>query len=171
LQNWIAVFVLMVAVAALLQAALLAALLVSVRRTSVRMERLANELQAKVTPVLSAVHTLVEETQPHITNMAADAAEITHLARTQVQRVDRVMAEGLERLRLQLIHADQILGSALDTVEETGEKMRRGILGPVQSVVAVVQGIKTGIEVLRYRGNRRHPVEAPSDQPDDTLFI
>jgi hypothetical protein len=49
--------------------------------------------------------------------------------------------------------------------------MRRGILGPVQSVVAVVQGIKTGIEVLRYRGNRRQPMEAPSDQPDDTLFI
>ena len=38
-----------------------------------------------------------------------DTAEITRLARGQAQKVDRVFTEALERLRIQVIRADQIL--------------------------------------------------------------
>jgi hypothetical protein len=70
---------------------------------------------------------------------------------------------------MQLIHADQILTGVLETVEDTGMKLRRTVWGPVQSVAAVVRGIQTGLEF--YRGRRRPTDGAPAEQQDEGLFI
>ena len=75
----------------------------------------------------------------------------------------------LDRLRMQLIHADQILTGVLETVEDTGMKLRRTVWGPVQSVAAVVRGIQTGVEF--YRGRRRAPEAQPTETQDEGLFI
>ena len=113
---------------------------------------------------------LVEDAQPKISSMMSDAAEITRVARNQVQRVDRVMVEAVDRLRMQLVHADQILTGALETVEDTGAKLRSTLWGPVQSVSALVRGIQAGMEF--YRGMRTgRPPETPAEQPDESLFI
>ena len=80
-----------------------------------------------------------------------------------------MLTESLDRLRMQLIHADQILTGVLETVEETGTKLRRTVWGPVQSVAAVVRGIQTGVEF--YRGRRRAPEAQPTEQQDEGLFI
>jgi len=72
-----------------------------------------------------------------------------------------------------LIRTDQIVTGALDTVEEAGTKLRRGVLGPVQSVVAVVRGIQTGLEFFRERRNDRRPptAEPVPESQDESLFI
>ena len=76
-------------------------------------------------------------------------------------------------MRLQLIHADQILTGALEAVEDAGSQVRRTIIGPVQSATAVIRGIQTGLEFFRSR--RRPRSERASahagDQPDENLFI
>ena len=110
----------------------------------------------------------MEEAQPRISTMISDAAEITHLARNQVQRVDRVLTEGVDRLRMQLVHADQILTGALETVEETGARIRSSVWRPVQSVTALLRGIQTGLEF--YRGRRRR-ADGVTEQQDEELFI
>jgi hypothetical protein len=99
--------------------------------------------------------------------MISDAAEITHVARGQVQRVDRMVTEAVDRLRMQLVHADQILTGALETVEETGARLRSSVWRPVQSVTALVRGIQTGLEF--YRGRRRQ-ADGVTEQ-DEELFI
>jgi hypothetical protein len=111
---------------------------------------------------------LVEDAQPKISSIMTDATEITRTARGQVQRVDRVMVEAVDRLRLQLIHADQILTGALETIEDTGAQIRKTVWRPVQSVSAIVRGIQVGLEF--FRGNRRPPQDGV-EQPDESLFI
>jgi hypothetical protein len=172
-ENWIAVFVMIVAIAAVVQATMMIGMFLGLRKTQARIEQLAEQMNTRVTPTLTAIQSFVEETRPHIAEIVADAAEITGRARGQVQRADRVMSEGLERLRLQLIRTDQIVTGALDTVEEAGTKLRRGVLGPVQSVVAVVRGIQTGLEFFRERRNERRPptAEPVPESQDETLFI
>jgi len=169
MESWLPFFVILASLAMVLQAATLAAIYLQLRRQGRRVEQMAQELQARVNPILSRVQLLVEEVHPQISNMVADAAHITHLARTQVQHADRVVGEAIDRLRMQLVHTDQILTGALETVEETGLHIRRAVLGPVQSVSALVRGIQTGLEF--FRGNRRRAEAPQAEAQDESLFI
>ena len=169
MESLMLFFVGLVAVAVVLQTALLAGMYVQFRRTNQRIEQIAQDLHERVQPFLLRVQTLVEDAQPRISSMLSDTAEITHLARAQVQRVDRLVAEAADRLRLQLLHADQILTGALEAVEETGSRVRRGVSRPLQSIIALIRGVQIGIDF--YRGGSRHPTDAPTEQQDETLFI
>jgi hypothetical protein len=67
------------------------------------------------------------------------------MARSQAQRVDRILSETLERLRLQLVHIDQILTGGMEAVEEAGSRLRGTFWGPVVRATAVIRGIQTGL--------------------------
>src|SRR5271156_6024445 len=105
MQSWIPFFVIVAVLAIVLQTLILGALFLQMRSLASRLESIANDLHSRVNPILGRIQTLVEDAQPVITSMIADAAEITNMARGQVQRADRVLTESLDRLRLQLIHA------------------------------------------------------------------
>jgi len=101
----------------------------------------------------------------------ADASELTRLARSQAQKVDRILTETMERLRLQLIHVDQILTGAMETIEEAGSRMRETVWGPVVKASAMIRGIQSGLEFIRAARSRRQSVEQPSEQQDEGMFI
>src|ERR1700693_5056762 len=137
MESWMPFFVIVAALALVLQAAMIGAMFFAVRRLARQIEETTQEIRARVAPILGRIQSMVEEVHPQITSMVADAAHITHLARTQVQHADRGVGETIDRLRLQLVHADQILTGALESVEEAGSQIRRTVLGPVQSITAV----------------------------------
>jgi len=170
MDSWLAAFVAITGLAVLLQAAVLAAMYFQMRQATRRIEDIASDLQTRVNPILSKIQTLTEDIQPRISSMVSDAAEITHIARSSAQRVDRAFAEMIERLRMQLIHADQILTGALEAVDEAGTQIRKTILGPVQSASALIRGIQTGLEFFR-SSRRGAPEPASTEQQDEGLFI
>ena len=173
MTNWVPVFIVVTALAVVLQAAVMTAMYFLARRTTERVERTVSNMEARVEPILTRVQYLIEDAQPRISSAIADAAEITHLARSQAQKVDRVFTETLDRARMQLAHADQILTGALEAVEEAGSQIRRSVIGPMQTASAVIRGIQTGLEFFRSRRRRPHsegPGASP-DHPDENLFI
>ena len=125
MDSWMHFFVFVTGAAVVLQAFVLIAVFIQLRRTAARVEETVKDLNAKLSPILSRLQFLVEDVSPRISGIVADAAELTRLARSQAQKVDRVMTETMERLRLQLIHVDQILTGAMEAVEETGSRIRR----------------------------------------------
>jgi hypothetical protein len=169
METWVAVFVIVAAVAIVLQAGLLMAMFFQTRRTMDRMERFTSDLESRLGPILSRVQVLLEDTQPKISEMVADAAHVVYLARAQAQKVDRVFTEASDRLRGQVVRADRILTGALEAVEDAGSKFSHGVWRPVQKVSALVQGIRVGLDLLRSRraGRRR---EEPLEQEEE-LFI
>jgi uncharacterized protein YoxC len=169
METWVAVFVCVAAIAILIQAAILVAMFLQMRRTMDRMERFTSDLESRLAPILSRVQILLEDTQPKISEMVADAAHVVYLARAQAQKVDRVFTEASDRLRGQLVRADRILTGALEAMEDAGSKFSNSVWKPVQKVSALMQGIKVGIDLLRSRrGNRRS--EEPLEQEEE-LFI
>jgi hypothetical protein len=167
METWMPIFVGVIAAAVIVQTIALVVMSVAIVKVGKRIEEISGDLRGRINPILSRIHSIVEETQPRIAGVMADAAEMTHLARSQAQRIDHIVAESLERLRLQLLHIDQMVTGALEAVEETGTKVKRTVWAPVRSVTAVVRGIQTGLEF--YRGNRRR-ADGPSGE-DDNLFI
>ena len=173
MESWMPFFVVVTALAVVLQAIILIALFVQLRRTAAQVEQTVTDLNNKLTPLISRVQMVVDDVSPRITGIVADASEITRLARGEAQKVDRILSEALERLRLQLIHVDHILTGAMEAMEEAGSRMRRSVWAPVARATAVVRGVQAGIDFFRSARQRRGPMdgsEAP-EQQDEGMFI
>jgi hypothetical protein len=172
MPTWPAYFVVIIAVAFAIQTAILAAIYFHTKKSHEQVMRLIADLHSRVTPIISRVETLVDETQPRIVGMITDASEVVHIARSQAQKVDRVLTEAMDRMRIQLIRTDQILTGALETVEDAGSSFRRTLMGPITQATAVIRGIQSGLEVLRgFRRQRPEPVANATESADDGLFI
>jgi hypothetical protein len=171
MESWMPYFVVVTAVAVVLQAIVLVVLFLQLRRTAARVEETITGLNERLTPVLSRVQLLVEDVSPRISGIIADASELTRLARGQAQKVDRVLTETIERLRLQLVHVDQILTGAMEAVEEAGSRLRETVWGPVVKATAIIRGIQTGLEFFRDARQGRRSAEQPSEQQDEGMFI
>jgi hypothetical protein len=171
MENWMPFFVIVTALAVVLQAIILIALFVQLRRTAARVEQTLTDLNSRLSPILTRVQLLVEDVSPRISGIVADASELTRLARGQAQKVDRILSETLERLRLQLIHVDQIVTGTIEAAEEAGSHLRQTVWGPVVKATALVRGIQTGLEFFRSVRQKRETGEPPSDQQDEGMFI
>src|SRR5579863_8413887 len=171
MESWMPYFVVVTALAIVLQAVVLIALFIQLRRTAARVEQTVADLNTKVTPLISRVQILVDDISPRISGIVADASEITRLARGEAQRVDRILNEALERLRMQLIHVDHILTGAMEAVEEAGSHLRQTVWGPVVKATALVRGGQAGIDFFRNVRQGRQPVEPPAEHQDEGMFI
>jgi methyl-accepting chemotaxis protein len=169
MNTWLQVFIVVASVAIVIQAAMLAAMFFQMKRLSERLERFTGDLESRLTPILSRVQIFLEDTQPKISEMVADAAHVVYLARAQAQKVDRVFTEASDRLRGQLVRADRIVTGAMEAMEDAGSKFTHSVWRPVQKVSALMQGIKVGIDLLRSRRAHRRP-EEPLEQEEE-LFI
>ncbi len=168
MDPWLKFFIVLATVAIIGQMLILLGMFLQVKSMNERMTRIATDLHGKIDPILSRLHMTVEEVGPQISRAAADAAEITRLARAQTEKIDRVFAEAIDRLRMQVLRADQILTGAIEEIESAGSEFKSSVLRPVRQATAVVKGIKVGLDFLR--GQRRSP-ERAREQQDEELFI
>jgi hypothetical protein len=171
MESWMPFFVGVTAVAIVLQGIILIALFVQIRRTAALVERTVTDLNTKLNPLISRVQVLVEDISPRISGIVADASEISRLARAEAQKVDRILSEALERLRMQLIHVDHILTGAMESLEEAGARVRGTVMAPVVRATALLRGVQAGIDFFRTARQRRDGVEGSVEQPDEGMFI
>ena len=167
MENWVGI---VVTIALIVQVAVLTMLFIQTRRTAQEVEKSINDFNNKVSPILTRVQILLDDTQPKISTMVSDAAHIVYLARGQAQKVDRVFTDATDRFRGQLVRADRILTGTLEAVEEAGSQFRHSFWAPVRKASALVQGIKVGIDLLRSRRANSSRREEPLEQEEE-LFI
>jgi hypothetical protein len=173
MQFWLEVFSIVSAIALIVQVSILAALFFEVKRTMAKVNKVSDDLSTRVSPMVTRMQLLLDDTQPKITSMVNDASHVVYLARGQAQKVDRLVTDASDRLRGQLVHADRILTGALEAVEDAGIQMRRSVLRPVKQASALLTGLKVGLDMLR---NRRAapgtvPPDEPQEQQEEELFI
>jgi hypothetical protein len=169
MSGWLQAFIVVAAVAIVVQSAMLVAMFFRIRVAVDQISKVANELQNRMGPILLRVNRILDDSEGRIQSIMSDASEITRVARTQAQKVDRVFTDAIERLRAQIIRADQILTGTLEVIEETGSKFKSTVWRPVQQASALIKGLKVGIDVLR--GGGRRSAEAESVTQDEELFI
>jgi methyl-accepting chemotaxis protein len=173
MENLTPLFVALTGAAVLLQAGLLAAMYLSMRKSSTRLEALANEVKTKALPTLETAQAMLVELRPKLTVIADNLAETTHSVRSQVERMDATVNDVVDRARLQIIRGDELLSRTLDRVEETSEMVHNTVVSPVRQFAGLIQGVTAGIEFLlgnrgRKNGNSR---EARRPVPQDEMFI
>jgi hypothetical protein len=155
-----------IGVALALQIGILLAILATVKKSSARMQSLAEEVQRRALPTLEAAQSLIQTTKPKIEEIVANAAASSATIKAQVERLDATVSDVIDRTRLHVIRADEIVTRTMDRVEETTDIVHHTVISPVRQIAAVVQGLTAGLGTLMGRRGRNH-----SGQPQDEMFI
>ena len=134
---WLGIIAMAVAVMAAIQ---IGAIIVALRLAR-RMDRLANQFEQDIKPVVA-----------NITSLTAEATRAASLAAMQIERADRVVGEFAQR------------------VEQTLGAMQSRVLAPAREGAALLAGIRAALAAfrdLRDSGRRRGTVV----EEEDALFI
>lgn len=158
-----------VGAAIVIQIALLAAVLSAVKKSTARMESLADEIQKRALPTLDQAQQLITTTRPKIEEIIANAAESTATLKTQLERLDTTVSDIVDRTRLHVIRADNLVGRTMDRVEETTDIVHNTVISPIRQISAVVQGLTAGLTALLGRTGK--PPGNGANQQQDEMFI
>ena len=107
MSGWVEAFIVIAAIAIVIQMAILLAMYLQVRTAIEQMTRVTTNLQSRIDPILSRVNRIVDDSEERIASIMADASELTRLARSQAQKVDRVFTDTLDRVRNQVERTDR----------------------------------------------------------------
>jgi ribosomal protein L17 len=126
-SEWDSVFLGLIAAATLLMALLQVGAVIAAARVAKRLERLADEVQREVRPLIARA-----------TEVAEEARRAAALAAQQVERLDRLLADVSLR------------------VSETADLLQRSVATPIREGSAVLAGIRAGLAAIRgLRGGGR----------------
>ena len=164
MQNLLMVFIAVTAAAVLLQAGILAGMYFAMRKTTARVELLAEEVKTKVLPTAELAHTMMNDLRPKIETMAENVSASTSTVRAQLERLDATLTDIVDRTRLQVIRADEFVTSTMDKLEETREAVQRTVVSPVRHVSGLLHGLTVGIEAFFSRRQGRNSVTVPQDE-------
>ena len=172
-MDKMSLFVAVTGLAVLLQAGVLLAMYLAMRKSGQRMEELAGDVKTKVMPTVVEVQAIITALRPKIENIVDNLGETTTTLRSEVQRVDATVNDAVDRGRLQIIRADELLSRTLDRVEQTSDMVQKTVVSPVKQLSGLVQGITTGLEFLFGGRNRRNggSREERRPVPQDEMFI
>jgi ABC-type transporter Mla subunit MlaD len=168
MSGWLEVFIAVATIAIVIQMAILLAMFLQMQAAIKNLTRIATQLQARIDPILVRTNHILEDSEDRIRSIMGDAAEVTRVARSQAQKVDRVFTDAVERLRIQIIRADQILTGTLEVIEDAGTTIRDKVWDPINKVSAVLKGVKAGLDFFR---DRRRPPQPDAATQDEELFI
>jgi hypothetical protein len=168
-DNLLRIFIAVTMAAVVVQAGILVALYLAVRKSTARMEALATEVTSKAVPAMETAQSLLVELRPKIETLVTNVAESSSVVRSQLGRIDATLTDALDRTRLQVIRADELLNRTLDKVEETSEFVHKTVVSPLRQVNGLMAAISTGVEVFLGQ-KRRHPKNGRG-VPQDEMFI
>jgi len=151
-------FVIIAAVALIIQAAMLAGIYKSSRGLQQNVQR----LMPKIESVLEVSRQTVEDSRKQIADITSKTSEILETTRKQMHRVDEFLEDATSRARVQMDRAEMVLDDAMVRTQRTVAVVEGGILKPIVQIQAVAAGLKTAITFL-LRG-RPNPEDAHSDE-------
>ncbi|HZQ92771.1 MAG TPA: hypothetical protein VFA60_13330 [Terriglobales bacterium] len=166
-NNVLGWFVIVAAVAIVVQMGILIAMYVSMRKTGQAVQGMVAQAQ----PVISHARTFLDENGPRVNSILTDAAHSATVVRAQVERLDATVTDIVDRTRLQVIRADELVTTTLNRVEDTTDMVHRTVISPVRTAAALIQGITAGAQALVGVRQERRRRKAAGTGGDEEMFI
>ncbi|MGB9205123.1 MAG: hypothetical protein WCB94_14290 [Terriglobales bacterium] len=168
-DNLLRIFIAVTTLAVVIQAGILVGLYVAVRKSTAKMEGLASQVTSKALPTMETVQAMLVEIRPKLDVMTVNLSESSTLVRNQLGRLDATLTDALDRTRLQVIRADELLNRTMDRVEETSDAVHKTVISPLRQVNGLMSAISTGVEV--FLGQKRRQPKNGAGVPQDEMFI
>jgi len=154
-------FVGMVAFAMVVQAVAVIVLAIGAAKASKRALEIADELRAKIGPVLDTTQSVFHDAAPKVKIITENLVETSHVVRTKAREFDATASEWNMKARVQAARVDGMVTSVLNTTAEISETLQRAVKVPVREFTGLVNGFKAGVDVLvgRAKGFGRGKVD------------
>jgi methyl-accepting chemotaxis protein len=169
MDEKLTIFIAITSVAVVLQMLIMAGMFLTVRKLSLHIKGMTDEVKTHALPLLEGTKTLqtdvkriVETSAPKLELVLDNAAAISTTAQAGMGRVETTVNDLLDRARLQIIRADEMVTRAMDSVEDTTEKVAHSMTSPIKRASGIVQGISTGFGT--YFNQKRPRNSGPSDE-------
>jgi methyl-accepting chemotaxis protein len=164
----ITIFVAITSAAVVIQAGILVAMFLALRKTSSKVEGLAEDFRTKILPTAEIVHDMLSDFRPKLETTMSNVADTSTLLRAQIERLDATISDVMDRTRLQIIRADDLVTKTMDRVEDATDTVHRHVVSPIRKISGIIQGLTVGLDFLmgpKHRKSSRAPV------PQDEMFI
>ena len=150
-------FVIVAAVAIVLQFLILLGMYLALRRSQKQVEDVVGQMKEHGIPALITANNFLTENGPRVSTILENAAATTVTVRAQVERIDASLNDVLDRTRLQVIRTDELVTRTLDRVEMTTEIVEHRVLTPIRRLAGLVTGVTAGLGALMggMKGNGR----------------
>lgn len=162
-QTVLTIFVIVSAVALLLQLGTLIGLFI-----------VARSLESKITAVLPEVQNVIgiskrtlERVEKHIDRIGNTSAAILDVTKGQLAKIDDLITDASTRAKVQMDRAELVIDDAMTRTQETISLVHRAVVRPVREVHGVLSGIRTA---FAYLGNRNRPTVDHATS-DEEMFI
>jgi ABC-type transporter Mla subunit MlaD len=166
MPNTETLFVIVAAAAIVLQFVILLAMYLAIRKSQKRVEDVTEALSRHGVPVLEAAHTFFLENAPKVSTILDNVSTSTGTVNRQIERVDATVTDIVDRTRLQVIRADELVSRTLDRVEETTDFVHHRVLSPIRHAAGLISGVGAGIGALvgHIKGAKNGPAKNGSGQ-------
>ena len=173
MDDKLTIFIGITAAAVVLQFFILLVMAIVVFKLSAQLKKVADETESRVFPLIDSAKVLqqdvkafLETSRPKIDVILDNAAHVTTTARTDFERVQVTLNDLLDRVRLQVIRADEMVTRTMDRVEETSERVQHSVMSPVRQVSGIMQAVSVGVGTFFSNQKRRR-----NGGPSDEMFI
>lgn len=170
-DTWLVVFVLLAAVAILLQALVMVGIyfaLQNLRRDILGIQVDTKQKLEALNQMSQRVIEFVADSREPVRTLTNNLAEISRTLRERTAQWDGVAEDLADRTRLQIIRLDQLVTALVERAESTAGVVEKSILTPVQEVTAVLAGIRKGLDFLF---TRRRGTSVSDVAQDEQMFI
>jgi len=171
LTTVVAAFVIVAAVAIVIQMGIMLALYLGMKQTASRMEGVATRLEQQATPLLATATEILDDAKPKIAEITSNLAESSATVRAHVSQVAEASAEIVERARLNAERVDEFVGNTMHKIETASGLLESKVLSPVRRVQAIIQAVTTGLSFFRSNRSRNAAARHPRSREDEEMFI
>jgi len=184
--RWvIAVAVILACVSIVVQAGIVVALYSAIKKMQAKVEPLVDRagtvvdqvkpMIGQVRPILDNAGKIVETTRgiiednrPKVALISADAVDIAHNVRQQVQKVGEFVNDATGRAKDRVAKIDETVDSTVEHVEQVSEAVRSAVMAPVKQAEGLKAGLKAALTSYS-QGRRRSQIEHATQ--DEEMFI
>jgi hypothetical protein len=167
-ETVLTVFVIVAAVAIVMQMLVMTGIYFAIRDLHRDLVDVRAVTKQKIDTLTERVTEFIASSREPIRDVAANLADMSRTIRERTAQFDSVMADFLDRSRLQIIRIDQLVTTFVDKAENAADRVEKKVVAPVQEMAAVIAGVRKGFEFLFAR--RRNAGVSETTQ-DEQMFI
>jgi methyl-accepting chemotaxis protein len=159
------IFTAVTSVGVLLQAFVLLGIYLGIRKTTKKLEDLADEGSVHLLPTIATSRKIVEDLAPKIKTISANLVETSQALREEAAQVRIAVDDVVGRTRGQAAKVDELITGTLNGVAHATATLQEGLAMPLRQVHGVLNGIRAALDVLRQKNRATHVAE------DEDLFV
>jgi hypothetical protein len=154
-----------------IQVVVLIGIWMTFKKSSDKLTALAEDTHQRTVPILDAANSMVQTARPQVELIIANLAYTAEVLKSQADKVDATIGDIIDRTRLQVVRADELVSRTMDRVETTSDMVHHTVVSPVRQLSGVLQGVSTAFNVLFGRRGRRGGQGNGVGVPRDEMFI